>query len=476
MADMITLRYRPPGPVSSRFSVWGGGADDDAWVKAMMGPIGSGKSTACIMEIVGRALRQQPGLQTGKRRSRWAVVRNTYPELKTTTIKSWHQWVPETFGQWQSEGPPTHNVRFKHGNDVIELEVIFLALDRPEDVRKLLSLELSGAWINEAREVPRSILDNLTGRVGRFPPMSDGGPSWSGIILDTNPPDTDGWFYNLFEVERPEGFRLFRQPGGRSPQAENRTNLLPTYYERAAVGKKPEWIRVYIDGEYGVVMDGKPVFPDYRDLVHCRHVPLIPGLPIYVGLDFGLTPAASFGQRSASGQWRVFKELVSESMGIKRFAELLLGPELRGPLAGYEFIITGDPAGDSRAQTDERTPFDILKAAGIPARPAPTNDISLRLEPIEGALTRTIDGEPGFVIDPVGCPTLRKGLAGGYRLRRLKVSGAERFEDKPDKNEFSHVADSAQYMFLGAGEARALVRGKDHAGGQRRSFVGHMGR
>src|SRR5258706_6571001 len=193
----LQLQYAPPGPVAGRFMA------SDAFIRAIMGPIGSGKTTACIFVMLQSMQRQKPGSMYGIRRARWAVIRNTYPELKTTTIYSWHQWVPETMGKWQSEGPPTHVVPIKFGNgDRGELEVIFLALDRPEDVRKLLSLELTGAWINEAREVPGEVLSHLQGRVGRYPPAADGGASWSGIIMDTNPPDTDSWFYTKFEDER----------------------------------------------------------------------------------------------------------------------------------------------------------------------------------------------------------------------------------------------------------------------------------
>ena len=58
---------------------------------------------------------------------------NTYPELKTTTIKTWEQWVPLIL------------VVGKAGHLLISVnmgmwaEFIFLGLDRPEDVRKLLS-------------------------------------------------------------------------------------------------------------------------------------------------------------------------------------------------------------------------------------------------------------------------------------------------------------------------------------------------
>ena len=37
--------------------------------------------------------------------------------------------------------------------------IIFLALDQPKDVKKLLSLELTGVFINEAREISKDIVD-----------------------------------------------------------------------------------------------------------------------------------------------------------------------------------------------------------------------------------------------------------------------------------------------------------------------------
>ena len=387
----------------------------------------------------------------GLRRSRWAVVRNTYPELKTTTIKTWHQWVPREIGRWQDEGPPTHFLRA----DGLDLEVMFLALDRPEDVRKLLSLELTGAWINEAREVPRAILDGLTGRVGRYPSAMQGGASWFGIILDTNSPDTDHWWYRLAEEVKPEGYEFFAQPSGDSPEAENLSNLPQGYYARAKAGKDEAWVKVYVRGEYGFVQDGKPVYPEYRDSVHCRDVAPIPKTPILVGLDFGLTPAAVFGQRAANGQLRWLSELVTEDMGTKRFAELL-GAEMRSRYQGFAFDVHGDPSGDNRAQTDETTPFQILRAAQIPARPASSNDPVLRREGVAAPLNRMIDGEPGLLISPA-CRVLRKGMMGGYRYRRVQVVGHERYNDKPEKNIYSHVCEAGQYLNLGAGEGSALI-------------------
>jgi hypothetical protein len=105
---------------------------------------------------------QKPG-EDGVRRSRWAVIRKTYPELRSTTIKLWHRWVSPELGRRVDEGPPFHHI--KMGD--MGLEVLFVALDRPQNISKLLSMELTGAWVNEAREVPKPVIDGLTGRVSR---------------------------------------------------------------------------------------------------------------------------------------------------------------------------------------------------------------------------------------------------------------------------------------------------------------------
>jgi hypothetical protein len=68
-----------------------------------------------------------------------------------------------------------------------------------------------------------------------------------------------------------------------------------------------------------------------------------------------------------------------------------------------------------------------------------------------------LTGDSGILIDPK-CNNLIKGFDGGYHYRRMQVSG-ERYDDKPNKNRFSHVHDALQYMLLGAGEGRALTIG-----------------
>ena len=251
---------------------------------------------------------------------------------------------------------------------------------------------------------------------------------------------------------------MFRQPSGISDEAENRDNLPPEYYERLKAGHDQAWIDVYVHGKYGFVKDGKPVFPEFSDPVHTlTEEPEYIGKTIFVGIDFGLTPAAVLAQQTAIGQWQVLDEVVTHDMGAVRFAEMLAS-KLRKEYRASDIRAYGDPAGEQRSQVDERTPFQILRAAGIPAVPAPTNDFTLRREAVAKTLSNlTMNGTPRLVLSPAA-KDLRKALAGGYKYRRVQVSGDEKFTDKPDKNRYSHVAEALQYLMVGAGEARTLIR------------------
>lgn len=447
------VEWYPPGEQAAAFF------RSTSFVVGIMGPIGSGKSVTCAQKLFRIAQCQPVSPVDGRRHSRFAVIRNTYPELKTTTIKTWHDWFPASLGHWRDEGPPTHLIVTKE----FHIEVMFVALDRPEDVRKLLSMELTAAWMNEAREIPKAILDGLTGRVGRYPSIRHGGCINPQIVMDTNAPDTDHWWYRLAEEETPPGWEFFRQPGGLTDGAENTHGLsgIPGgrlgYYTRAAQGKDEQWVKVYVHGEYGFVMDGKPVYPEYVDSVHCKAVELDRRCDLLIGMDFGLTPAAILGQRLPGGRiiWR--REWVTEDMGVRRFGEIVAADLRPYRESGYKIgAITGDPAGEARDH-DERTAFAILIAVGLDAKPASTNEYSIRREAVAKPLSTLIDGAPGLLIHPE-CQRTRKGMAGGYHYRRVQVRGDERYHDKPDKGPLSHVCEAGQYLNLGAGEGKSVVR------------------
>jgi len=473
---LTKFKYKPDGQVLKDFM------KSDVFFRGLRGPVGSGKSVCCCVEIFRRALQQQKA-EDGVRHSRWAIIRNTNPQLKTTTIKTWLDWFPEEdWGKFLWSVPYTHHIKRAD----IDLEVIFLALDRPEDVKKLLSLELTGIWINEAREIPKSIIDACTMRVGRFPSMKDGGCTWTGVIADTNAPEEDHWWPIMSgEVPipdhipkeearmlvKPDNWEFYTQPAGMTEEkdqdgnvtdyipnesAENTNNMRKDYYPNIVRGKTKSWIDVYVMNKLGTIKDGKPVYPMFVSDTHIakEEIPVASGVPVYIGVDFGLTPAAVIGQK-VRGRWLILQEIVAFDMGIVRFSEVLR-QEIASRYGDCEINIIGDPAGDFRAQTDESTPFQILRGCGLNARPAQSNDVSLRLESVNAPLNRMIEGASGFLVDP-RCRTLIKGFEGGYQYKRMQVSG-ERFDDKPEKNHFSHIHDALQYLMMGAGEGRNILR------------------
>ena len=414
-----------------------------------MGPVGSGKSVACTAEVFRRICQQ------GK--SRWAVIRNTYRELEDTTLRTWMDWL-RPYGEFK-HSTMTHTISMGDG---IEAEILFRALDKPSDIGKLLSLELTGAWINEAREIPYAILQNLMPRVLRYPSAAEAPDAWHGIIMDTNPPDDLHWWYQKFEEQRPDGFKLYRQPGGRDENAENIGNLVKGYYDIISQGQDQAWVDVYINGNYGFLMDGKPVYPEYLDATHCADSPIAIDQDArhVVGLDFGLTPAALFWQQTAAGQWQAVSEIVTQDMAAFEFADVL-GAHIRKHYRGLDVEIYGDPAGEQRAQTDAKTPFQILRAKGINADPASTNnDERIRHDSMARHMRRlTMTGEPGILISPE-CKYFRRGLAGGYKYKLIQATGDERYHEKPEKNIYSHVCEAAEYGMVGAGEGDELIHGK----------------
>lgn len=485
---MTVLDYRPAGETVRQFHL------SKARVRALRGPIGSGKSVACVNEIVRQATLQSPNSQ-GVRQTRYVCVRNTNPELKTTTIKTWREWYNDDWGRFVWQPPYTHRLNFQlPDKSLVESEIIFLPLDRPGDIKKLLSMEYSGAFINEAREIPKEIIEAVDSRL-RYP---NGSPDFPFIVMDTNSPPEDHWWpimsgdvpppeYMTEEeaalMVKPDSWQFFTQPGAvienkdsrghmlgytinpkrENQQRDGKSGVPDAYYTGMIPGKSRAFINVYLLNKYQTLLDGKPVYPTFRREAHVAAQPLVPSpnLPMRVGFDYGRTPAAVFCQLYPGGRWVVFAELCAINMGAKRFGQLFKRYVADRGWSHMDFMFMGDPAGDDLPQSDETSPARMLgNELGATIRAAPTNDPTVRIEAVEQILDRMTDGGPAFTIDP-RCKTLISGFEGGYRFAELGVSaGSVKYDVKADKNRFSHPHDALQYVALGGGEGRRVLSGK----------------
>jgi len=447
----------------------------DKFVRGIMGPVGSSKSSSCVNELLMRSFQQEPW-KDGVRRTRHCIIRRTFSELLTTTIKTWQEWCPQAVCPLTFSPPPQgHMVVNLPDGTTVDMEVIFLALDDEAHVDKLRSLELTMCWFNEVKEIIKVHIDMATSRVRRYPSEKTGGPTFTGVIMDTNPPHDQHWYHELAEVECPENHEFFKQPPGvievprksdsepmiyipndgthGFPPAENIKNLTGgfLYYMDQLGGKSEEWIRVNLQGLYGRVMAGKPVYPEYRDEIHVgpkEGLKVYRGIPLVVGIDLGLHPSAAFCQMSPNGQLRIIDEVWVDDTGVRSFARDVLKPLITNKYAGMQITYVADPAGNQRGETEATTSLQVLAECGIHAEMASTNLFTPRREAVAYYLLQLRDGQPGFKIDP-RCIRARQAFKGGYCYRMMRGSDGVNYSPRPDKyNKFTHISDAIQYAAL----------------------------
>lgn len=448
--------------------------NDDSFVRLLFGAVGCGKSVAACMEPLARGLKQAPGAD-GIRRTRGAVIRNTYPELRSTTIKTWLSWYPEEkFGKIKWGSPITQLIKF---NDV-EIEVLFMPVDSVDDIGKLMSLELTWVYINELQFIHKRVFEICKQRVNRYPSKKDGAAlSWTGIWADTNPPDADHWIYKTFEHNIPDDYKIFKYkspiikhnspPEDETKYSKSRDGTIyttdmsvdyiavqndPNYWLKLVSGSTDEEIKVNLMGQYGVVVDGKPVHSTYNDKIHYADYPIEASRNIEIGLgfDFGLTPACAIVQLSPLGELLVIGELWTEDMDLRDFASNVVVPylDVNYPWWRTNYVSVNDPAGVIASQTDGRNCEQILKECGIKSSSAASNNApTARRDALKYFLSRLTGGTGALRISSK-CPMIRKGLMGHFQYQRIRVSGEDRYHEKPLKNIYSHICEALEYIAM----------------------------
>jgi hypothetical protein len=416
----------------------------DARVRVVRGPVGSGKSTVMVVEMLRRACEQEPDAD-GIRRTRGVIVRNTLAQLQTTSLETIKTVIPPELFYYKISD---HTVYLRF-NDV-ESQWLLLPLDTPENVQRLLSLEITFAWLSELREIPVKILQDVLARCGRFPSEMRGGPTWYGVFGETNSFSEDDAWNEKLEIERNPSWGYFVQPGARDPGAENVENLQPTYYADLIENNTTEWVEQYVDNRITPSLAGEAVFrASFKPSFHVANELLhaVPHTLLVIGIDFGRSPAAVLTQMDPRGRILVLAESVSENMGIEQFCAV----QLRPIVAESEFQrlpvgVVGDPAGKDRGQIGEESVFDALKRLGLSAQPAMTNNIQPRLRAVEKWFLQQRDGGPAIIISP-RCVNLIRALRSKYRYAKRKDG---QLNPLPNKDHpWSDIADALQYAVLG---------------------------
>ncbi|NYT42310.1 hypothetical protein HZY97_16175 [Sphingomonas sp. R-74633] len=489
-----------------------------AFLTLVMGPVGSGKTTDCIAKGVQcGAMQEAVWDQTrlgGKgcfvRKCRGAVVRDTYPNLDRTVIKSWWKWFPKNMGHWSGEAPRTHRFTldmWDHSDPAkpfffqLDMEVLFIAIgdNAVEDV--LRGLELTWLWLNETDLLSRAIIEIGIGRVGRYPSGKDGRCLFPQIFCDMNAPEEDNWTVPLFiekqldpaakaaiekrmrEVANDNGpvrevIGFYRQPGGLEDGAENLQNLPGGrgYYELQVAVMAADKARRMVHNRIGPVRKGTLVYPEFVDDLlyddekgaqtgHVREFDVNPRWPVLIGADQDVCPGLVFAQLDPqTDQLMIFDELarifenedgniVVSQMGGEAFgrqAALHLATHYPALSVG---LVTADPAGSNGEKAIEGTSWrrQFQKGLGVNVRKCtvPGNSIELRTKAIRDRLGSKIPGKPQLVVHR-RCTILRKAFTSRYVFKRIAAGGAVdsgKFADAPVKAQgYSDVMNAAEYL------------------------------
>lgn len=460
-------------------------------IRMLEGPIGSGKSVAACWEIFNMAF-DMPPCKDGVRRSRTCFIRDTATNLVDTTMKTWLKQFPEKMKDGSGLTVVRHsdpvemwlNLPHWDGKTQVELHILCRYQSCAADAENLKSLDLTTAYVNEANAVPWVSIQQLIGRIGRYPSKDDLMPGFTqngvavrpryGIVMDTNMPPDDHWIYKKFEVEKPKGWELFRQPpamfretdakgnmryvpnrGQRAaqgiPPADNICNLEEgwEYYEKLVESGDHDWINVFVCANYGILKKGVPVYPNYSDIVHYSDtvVPFDKSKTLFLGFDWGLTPSVVFVQMSDHGQLQVIDEIDGgggERHGIEYLWTTTLRDKLReeyGWGRGTQIFAVCDPA-VGKSQVDENTCVKYLYDQGLTVIPCHTNKERIRHEAVDHFLCRLAGGKPAFLLTKKA-QTLRKGFAGRYYFKESSLGSNTGIVAD---NDFTHVQDALQYI------------------------------
>lgn len=479
---MTQTRIELPGPTAEAFYRC------NALVSAIMGPVGGGKTTTCFYRGMRHATEQVPSPRDGIARFRLYTVRDTYRNLWGGTLPSWWAVIPRNEPGSKfigSEGEPAKHVmsiqveRPVVGQTVTtnswisQFEHEFYAIGE-HSIEEFMRGKEPTAWnFEEADLLSREMIEKAIERAGRYPRQVDGGPTWYGVMQSFNAPDVENFEYDMMVANRMDGFEFFHQPSGLSPQAENRKNLPPQYYENM-LKVLPDWeARRKIHAQWGYSREGKPVYlKEFDEAKHIAKSELEPirGLRLIVGFDAGMDPAAVIMQHAPNGQWRWLDELVSEhGTGPKRFARNL--NQLLAERYSYfdlsvgsespQILAYADPSSFYGADTkegDQPWASIVMNDTGLVIRPAGTsNRLTPRLEAVRYPLTHDIEaGVPGMLISP-RCKMVLRGMTSQYRYRKEQVPGQTRYSNDPEKTEASHVMEAGQYGVLGGGGMSELL-------------------
>lgn len=483
--ELDIYRYVPPGPVAA------------AYIKRLygssfiMGPVGSGKTTASAFKRIVAAtvapVAWHPEDRKPTRMCRWIVLRDSFRSAEKTVLESWRQWFPKGYpgSTWTggNDRPVTHTLRFR-GADGVRVEVIteFAGLGENSIETLMKGREYSGGWLNEFDTHADGALEDMEQRVGRYPSADSllsvreledlsrelgvvvqSGQRKAIVIGDLNAPTLDNHAYKTLvtNIHKTPDRQFFRQPSGLSDEAENRHKLEPDYYDRLVRNQEESFVMRMVENKFGYSRSGKPVYEGFDRTRHVakREIGFDSALELIISIDVSmntLNPAATFLQVKSPGRIAFIDELyLGHGVGAARFGEALKQRVDERYSDAVKIRVFVDPAAQYGADKEggQLTAMETIAIIlGLPLLvPAGgSNELGGRLDAVKAELRGYLEPNTHLIVCPVRCPLLIEGFEGKYRYKRRPERASAEYEDAPEKNHpHSDLQDAAQYGVQG---------------------------
>ena len=463
---------RSAGPVSDAY-ILGTHA-----IGVIAGPVGSGKTIASEKKGLVEAQRIYPGAD-GVRRYKLGNYRQKYDNLWKAAIPShWKLFPKDMVGStWTGASPRAarHALVFEDEFGRIEMITEFQAFSEDANVEDLRGIEFTDVQLGEIDTMPKDLLIGLGRAVGREPPREITRRNGR-IFGDMNAPDVLNWTYKTFYEALKPPYHLYRQPGGMDPAAENLQSHGGdhSYYQQIidANAENYWYVRRMVHAIPGITRATDLVYEKFDELTQLAKTELVPepALPVLVGCDGGLTPAAVYAQEMSDGQFRVIAEIALERGGVEELGDAMLVLEARR-FAGCEFHTVIDPSGKAGEDkdTDDQREQRVSKgserqrlASKLQRKVelAVSNDVSRRHDAVRAKIGLNLGpGRPGYLLCP-SCVGLLRGKRQTYQFR--KRQGTNDLSSVTPTFD-THVADAEQYAAMECGSDAARKRKGDRA-------------
>lgn len=282
------------------------------------------------------------------------------------------------------------------------------------------------------------------------------------IAAAFNPPEKVHWLYRAC-TGLDDKDKKVAQPWVKlySPDArENDHNLPPGWREKQALNMPEDQRRRFIEGEWGSVFSGKPVYREFSYDLHVRDLMWHPGTPLLRFHDFGYGhPYTCWAQFDDEGRLLVLYEKMGTDVEIHPWIQTIKSITTNTFPGARNILDFGDPAAKQKKDTGS-TQAELYKA-GIILRYKEGARIDPGIRLIRMRLEKVIKGKAAIQFDRRGVPILIAAMRGGYHLDEMGL--------KPVKDGYyDHPSDAFRYgctnVFHGPGEGtpvESLVEAND---------------